>query len=231
MIKRVKILSLFVAISLVFTTILSATNVYATEYIESAVNWGERYSQEIEGRGYDVYKVVVPATMSVNIRVVDCYWSEDGKTTNLWCTIYDDSYNKVYDEIMYSNSVYTTMLPEGTYYYNIDNTNSDNGRNYCIEFYYSIATPQVTINSLNKNTINLQAKKGSDSVHGYEVRYRLSGNKWTTKKVEETEDLSMKLTKLKKGKYYSVQVRKFVENEDGKKYFSNWSTIKKVKVK
>ena len=76
MTKRVKILSLFAAISLVFTIVLSATNVYATEYIESAVSWGQRYSQEIDVHGYDVYKVVVPATMNVNLRVVDFYVGE-----------------------------------------------------------------------------------------------------------------------------------------------------------
>lgn len=77
----------------------------------------------------------------------------------------------------------------------------------------------------------MQAKKGSDSIHGYEVRYRLSGKKWTTKKIEEIDNLNIKLKALKKGKYYSVQVRKFVESEDGQKYFSKWSTIRKVKVK
>lgn len=236
MFKRVKVLSLFVAISLVIATILP-TNVSATEYIESAVNWGQRYSQEIAKDGYDVYKVVVPATMNVNLRVVDFYVGEhlDLYNGGFDCVIYDDSYNKINSFRMSSNSVYTTMLPEGTYYYHLENHanagTKNTAVNYTIELYYSIATPVVTLKSLTKNTIDVQAKKGSDSIHGYEVRYRLSGGKWTTKKIEETGSLSTKLTKLKKGKYYSVQVRKYVESENGQKYFSKWSTIRKVKVK
>lgn len=196
MAREVKILSVFVAISLVFTTILSTANVYATEYVESAVSWGERYSQEIDLHGYDVYKVVVPATMNVNLRVVDFYVGEHVGLYNggFDCVIYDDSYNEISSFRMSSNRVYTTMLPEGTYYYNLENK-TNHAINYTVELYYSIATPEVTIKSLNKNTIDVQAKKGSDSIHGYEVRYRLSGEKWTTKKIEEIDNLSIKLKK------------------------------------
>ena len=222
--KKKKFLGVLLACALTVGSIFSTASVNAQEFVENPVKWGERQINKLDG--YDVYRVDVPAAMKVNLRCVEC---NGGEALNY--DIYDKDYNKVKGDRIYENGVNSITLPEGTYYYHFSPYYDGGIDGYAIEFYYSISTPELTLKSLNSKAVTVMAKKGEEDVHGYEVRYRLSGKSWTTKKVEEISNLNLKLSNLKAKKYYAVQVRSYIENAEGQKYFSKWSAIKKVKVK
>jgi hypothetical protein len=84
--------------------------------------------------------------------------------------------------------------------------------------------------TVGKKQIKATWKKVSGTTK-YEVRYRVKGsNKWETKSVSGKTN-SLKITKLKKGKTYQVQVRSY-KTVSRAKYYSAWSatkTSKKVK--
>ncbi len=227
--KKNKMLGLLLAAALVIGSISTTVNAKATEFVENPVKWEERQINKLDANGYDVYKVEVPAAMKVNLRCVEC--SKKYSWGGLSYTIYDKDYNKVTSSSIDENEVNSITLSEGTYYYHFSPYNDGGIDGYAIEFYYSISTPELTLKSLNSKAITVMAKKGEEDVHGYEVRYRLSGKSWTTKKVEEISNLNLKLSNLKAKKYYAVQVRSYIENATGQNYFSKWSAIKKVKVK
>lgn len=69
-------------------------------------------------------------------------------------------------------------------------------------------------------------KKNAEKVTGYQIKYKKGSAKATT---VSTTKLTKTVSKLKKGKY-TVQIRAY-KTVDGKKYYSSWTTAKKVTVK
>ncbi len=91
-----------------------------------------------------------------------------------------------------------------------------------------LQTPQLTkAKNDKKKTITLKWKK-IDSIDGYQIQYSL--NKKFTKsvkaKIAKSTATSIKLKKLKKKKTYYIRLRSYKGSE-----YSQWSEIKKVKVK
>ncbi|MCD7746606.1 MAG: Ig-like domain-containing protein [Lachnospiraceae bacterium] len=86
-----------------------------------------------------------------------------------------------------------------------------------------------------KNTSKKKATirwKKSSNVSGYQIQYSTSktfssGNK--TKQVSGASKAKVKLSGLKKGKTYYVRIRTY-KTVSGKKYYSAWSSKKKVKI-
>lgn len=100
---------------------------------------------------------------------------------------------------------------------------------------------ETTIKSLKSGT-NCITVKWTDSknydISGYEVQYskdKTFKSKSTKTKyvsaVEDKEDYSLKITKLTAGKTYYVRIRAVDEISDNEKEWSDWSEVKKVKVK
>lgn len=223
---------MILAVSFVIASVIPSANAFAVEYLDSTIVWGQRYSGIVTPNGYDVYKIAVPATMKVNIRNVNFKVATSGGYNGGFdCEIYDDSYTIVKNYRISSASVQSVMLTEGTYFIHFINHTGHYDVDYTFEFYYDIETPKVDLYSVNSGSLNVRANKGEDSIHGYEVRYRLSGKSWVKRNFEEIGDLNETIKGLKAGKYYAVQVRKYVENEEGKLFYSKWSAIKKIKIK
>lgn len=87
--------------------------------------------------------------------------------------------------------------------------------------------------SSSKSTITVKWNKGDSKISGYEVQYSTAKNfkSYKSVKVSKRTTTSTKLKKgLKSGKYYYVRVRTY-KTVNGKKYYSGWSTVKKVKCK
>jgi hypothetical protein len=81
--------------------------------------------------------------------------------------------------------------------------------------------------TVGKKQIKATWKKVSGTTK-YEVRYRVKGSsKWKTKSVSGKIN-SLKITKLKKGKTYQVQVRSY-KTVSKAKYYSEWSKVKTSK--
>ena len=80
----------------------------------------------------------------------------------------------------------------------------------------------------NKFLLKFKAKSGAS---GYEIQY--AQNKKFTKALKTVNTKKTKYTakKLKKKKTYYVRVRAYNLDADGNKIYSNWSAVKKVKIK
>ena len=102
---------------------------------------------------------------------------------------------------------------------------------------FTIKPAKVTLKSVTpgkkKLTVtiknhNLQKKSGAKY---YQVKYRIKGKKWQTKKVKVSSGSKIVLKKLKKGKKYQVKVRAYVPSKQFDLYgsFSKTKTSKKIK--
>ena len=83
-----------------------------------------------------------------------------------------------------------------------------------------------------KKSMTVKWAKQTKQVTGYEIQYSTSKKftKSTTKTVKKASTTQKKITKLKSKKTYYVRVRTY-KTVSGKKYYSKWSKVKKIKVK
>lgn len=87
-----------------------------------------------------------------------------------------------------------------------------------------------SVKNVAKGTMRVKIKNVK-TASGYEIRYSLKSNMSSAKK-KKTEENSLDIKKLKKGKTYYVQVRMFQkESVSGKKTYGPWSKSKTVKIK
>lgn len=88
---------------------------------------------------------------------------------------------------------------------------------------------KITLKNVKKKKIKVTIKKvfGAD---GYEIRYATNKKFKGVKKVT-TKKTSYTIKKLKKGKTYYVKVRAFRYDENGKKLYGKYSSVKKIKVR
>ena len=78
-----------------------------------------------------------------------------------------------------------------------------------------------------KLTIKWGKVKG---VKGYEIQYSLNKSFTKSKKTKLSSGTSLTVKNLKKKKYY-VRVRAYTKDSNGKKVYSKWSSVKKIKIK
>ncbi|MBE5881353.1 MAG: hypothetical protein E7289_03420 [Lachnospiraceae bacterium] len=153
--------------------------------------------------------------------------------------------NAVSGDISYSNNVatigtnsYKFFVPKGTYYLTMEKGDGTG------EYSFSMSLKGITTTKV-KTAKNLKGKKAKISwsrktnVDGYQVQVA-QNKKFTKGKKSKTlaittgwsakNPTSYTFTKLKKGKYYYARVRTY-KLANGKKYYSDWSAVKKFKVK
>lgn len=226
-----KFLSIILTITIICGITLAPSKAQAADYTEETVQWGSTYSGEVNSDTYDLYKLVVPAKMTINIRGIDIKIGTDSASVNIY--IYDDNFTEVGFVRVSNGGTGSIELSEGTYYFKIERYGNTAYNNdvYKIAFYTAITKPTVKLSSNNSASLTVKATRDDNTVGGYEVRYRLSKKSWTTKTIECIDDLNTTFKGLSKGKYYSVQVRKYVESENGTFYYSKWSDIQKIKIK
>lgn len=96
----------------------------------------------------------------------------------------------------------------------------------------SLSKPAVkSVKNVKGKKANVTLKKKVSGADGYEIRYSLKKNMKSAKtvKIKKAGTLSATIKGLKKKTYY-VQARAY-KTESGKKYYSGWSSAKKVKIK
>ena len=102
------------------------------------------------------------------------------------------------------------------------------------------ATPEqeVTVKKPAKATVKATATtatvtiKKVEGAEGYQIQYSTS-KKFTKKttKSATTKKTSYKVKKLKKKTTYYIRVRAYTLDENGKKVYSKWTTVKKTTTK
>lgn len=99
---------------------------------------------------------------------------------------------------------------------------------------FRIVPKGTAISKLKKKSKGFTAKwkKQATQTSGYQVQYSVYKNfkKAKTKTIKKTKTTSASVSKLKKKKTYYVRVRTY-KTVGGKKYYSSWSKVKKVKTK
>lgn len=100
--------------------------------------------------------------------------------------------------------------------------------------YFTIKPKSTAISSLTKDSkaFTVKWKKCTTQTSGYEIRYSTSSSMTDAKKklVSGTSTTSKKITGLKAGTKYYVQVRTY-KTVNGTKYYSSWCTKKSVTTK
>lgn len=225
-------------LSIVFLTgMFGNGNVKAADLTEDAIVYGVEYSKLNVNRPYkqegDKYKLIVPSAGTV---IISCYtepgklinidvnYTNGAKIKNAWVTK-NHSKKETYE--------FAVSLDAGEYEVLIyDTSNQDTDGYYYVTFNYNFdTTTDAKITSPDKGSVKVTAPKG-DKINGYEVRYKVTGSKkWITENVETEKTLNKIFEGLTSGKKYTFQVRKYVFDDYGYKYFSNWTKQQKVKVK
>ena len=192
---------------------------------------------------YDYYKIYIPKTGDYNITV-----NEDANYFSHGHPFGVDSLKKANGETVraeYSNTD-NNNPPQMTYIYK----GLKKGTYYLQFFedeYYSVKSgPYSFIVKPAPVTVytNVEAGKKSFTVkweagtgNGYQIQYALNKkftkskkNATSTAKPNNSNTVSKKIKKLKAKKTYYIRVRSYVKYK-GKKYYSDWSDVVKVKTK
>ena len=82
----------------------------------------------------------------------------------------------------------------------------------------------------SKAKIKITAKKAGN-ISGYEIRYKTGKGKWKTIRVSGNKKLNKTIKKLKRRTKYKVQVRTYIDSDNGRRYSKSWSKTVSVKTK
>lgn len=135
-------------------------------------------------------------------------------------------------------SKYKYFVPKGTYYLSFLKDSTDGLYTFSVEHSLMSVSKVKRATNLKGNKVKISWSKKSD-VDGYQVQVALN-KKFTKGKKSKTlavttgwygkNPTNHTFAKLKKGKYYYARVRTY-KLCNGKKCYSDWSSVKKFKVK
>lgn len=130
----------------------------------------------------------------------------------------------------------TIAVTPGSYKVQVRSYYTTGGKNYYSAWSSSksvsctMKTPaSVKVTNSSSKALKITAKK-SETITGYNIRYKKGSGSWKTVTVKGNKNLNRKIKGLKKGSTYKVQVRTYC-TISGKNYPSSWSTTKTVKIK
>ncbi len=99
---------------------------------------------------------------------------------------------------------------------------------------FTINPPKTKLSKVtpSRKSLTVKWKKQTQQVSGYQIRYSKKSSMQGAKTVlvKSNKKTAKKITKLSSKKKYYVQIRTY-KTVSGKKYYSGWSSKKKVKVK
>ena len=155
----------------------------------------------------------------------------------------DESYEVITSASDYSTKTYATgstryVIDLAPGKYEMDLWTAYAGDNdYTISFQYKSANEtykmpnNMYIDVMSEQEIHFSKKitaKKSGGISGYEVRYKKGSASWKKTTVNGNKNLSKTIKNLKPGSY-KVQVRSYCK-VSGKKYYSDWTKAKSVKL-
>ena len=232
MLSFVMALTVLCSITLFPTVNASATG--TTEMPNEPIIYGLDYytGYLANDQEYDYYLLVVPANGTIKVtgysssRIfgVDLQ-VRDTRTLDVLKEGYIGTYTS-----KESPSKFTLELKKGTYYLTANSSTSNVDYAFRMDYDFSTTT-KAKVTSPGAGKIKITAPKGSN-VDGFEIRYKVYGaSTWTNKVVKGNKTLNITFSKLKLGKKYTVQTRKYVYDQYGYKYYSPWTEKQYITVK
>lgn len=189
---------------------------------------------------YDYYVVDLPVSGSVKFTFANDRYSNGGDFGT-------SIYNKYYEYVSYSNGdmhnrvtcsrtrpiSVNVSLSKGKNYFSVGRGawggTPPTGQPYHFKLTYNIPSTTVKATASKRSIMAKWTKKSGAAK--YQLRYSAKRNMSGAKTVDVSKAKgSKKITKLKSGKKYYVQVR-VVKNIDGETYYSPWSSKKSAKPK
>lgn len=204
---------------------------YITEVYDNKVVFRAR--NFIEGTYISKYDITINLNKVKKITISQDNYVYDGKAKKPTVKLYG------FDGKLINSKNYTVTYPTGrknvgTYKIKITFKNDLSGAKTVYKS-FTISPKATSITSLKSSSakkITVKWNKRSTQTTGYQIQYSTS-SKFTNSKtttVASYNTTSKTLTGLKSGKKYYVRVRTY-KTVNGKKYYSNWSSAKSVKVK
>lgn len=172
----------------------------------------------------DIYKFKLSKAKKLNVTF-------QSYLTNVELNIYNvDLDYDITHSIEAGTNKFSEVLPAGTYYMSFKN-NASSG-NYTLK----VSTSDLKKTSLKtvKSPAKKQAKatwKKASGVTGYQIQIATNSKFTKGKKSYTTTKTSYTMKKLKSKKTYYVRIRTYTLAANGEKCYSDWSKVKKIKVK
>ena len=197
----------------------------ATVTVKGLGNYGESKTMN-----FTITKKMLTAE-NIALSKVDYFYT--GKTCKPAVTVKDGStvlkknrdYSITYPADMKNKGVKTISIS------GLGNYSGNANATYYIITKISVKTPAV--NKISNNTTRtITANLGKvEGAAGYEATYSTSSTfTQSTTKTKESTGNTIKLTKLTKGKYYYVKCRAYKIGDYGRKVYSGYTTVKKIRV-
>lgn len=171
----------------------------------------------------DFYKVTIPQTGKYKLEI-------NSSINLIYNGIQNGSKESIYYEKQYKGLKNRTLtLKKGVYFMNF--TRYDRSSTGTYSFCITLCGASLSKVKGGKKSVKVTWKKGT--ANGYEIQ--IAKNRKFTKglktlTVKNAGAKSKTIKKLKSKKAYYVRMRSFIKSE-GHKYYSDWSKVKKVKVK
>ena len=187
-------------------------------------NFGGTYTINVNGN------LVKPSKSGNYVKISTTKYTYDGKYKKPTVTLYNSdkkAVNEAYYTVTYSNNKNVGKATA--------TVKMQNGYNGSFKVNYVINPKGTTLKSLTAASKAFTAKwtKQATQTTGYQVQYA-TNSKFTsgvkTVTVSKNSTVSKKITGLKAKKYYYVRIRTY-KTVSGTKYYSSWSSYKKIKTK
>lgn len=235
--NTVKKLGTSVTTSFVDKTATSGTNY--TYYVVSNDTNSSESSNYVKAKSKNCTRLTAPSFTLANVdKGVKLTWKKVPGATGyqIWRKVGSNAWKQV-----------KNITSGGTLQWTDPNTTKGKTYQYRVKAVYKnteIYSSAVVSGYYTKKIVRL-VSKGIDSViaigngqcvvnlnhneqaTGYQVRVKLNGNVIKTVKFKGNTNLQVKITGMKAGKTYAVQVRAY-KTLDGNTYYSRWSNAKKV---
>lgn len=180
-----------------------------------------------ETEGVDIYSVRMKTSGFMNLNIMN----EEMKSMKV--KVVNSMGDVSYEETLpVGRTKLTYFCPKGLYYVTFSKVDGTGKYNFNIKA-SDIPTVKLTkAVNVKKRSAKISWTKKSN-VDGYQIQYSTNskfkkGNKTVT--ITDKKVSGKTIMSLKKKKYYSVRVRTFIQDSNGKMYFSKWSNTKRFKV-
>ena len=207
-----------------YTEVIQTTSTGYKILITGINNFGGTYTVNVKG------SLVKPTSSGNYIKISKSKYVYSGNYNKPTVTLYNSkkqAVNTNFYTVTYSNNKNV-----GTAKATIKLQNGYSG-SFVVNFVINPKSTTISSVSGISKGFTVKWKKQATQTNGYEVQYATnSGFTSGAGKVTITKNstVSAKKTKLKAKKYYYVRVRTY-KTVSGKKYYSSWSSYKKVKTK
>ncbi len=208
---------------------------YTVEYPKASKNVGE-YKMVINFKnGYfgskTYYYSVLPAENGIKASLSYKSATYNGKKYTPAVTVKNAKGKKLVKNVDYTVEYPAGMKKVGEYEIKVVLKGNYTGTKY---LNFTINPPKTSVKKLTpaKKSMKIYVNKKSSQVTGYKIQYSTSKSfsAAKTEYIKSYKTTSLKVSGLKSNKTYYVRVKTY-KTVNGKKYFSDWSKTKKVKIK